>query len=157
MGFEIREATRADAPLIMEFIDKMAAYEKLTAEVVNDVATIEEWVFDKQAAEVLFALEDGVEVGFAVFCKNYSTFVGRAGLYLEDIYIDEEHRGKGYGKALFKHLAAIAVERGYGRMEWVCLDWNQPSIDFYRSMDAQSMDEWTTYRLSGETLEAAAR
>ena len=157
MAFEIREATRADASLIMEFIDKMAAYEKLTAEVVNDVATIEEWVFDKQAAEVLFALENGVEVGFAVFCRNYSTFVGRAGLYLEDIYIDEEHRGKGYGKALFKHLAAIAVERGYGRMEWVCLDWNQPSIDFYRSMDAQSMDEWTTYRLSGETLEAAAR
>ena len=157
MTFEIREATRDDAALIMSFIDKMAAYEKLTDEVVNDAATIEEWVFDKGAAEVLFAMEDDVEVGFAVFCKNYSTFVGRAGLYLEDIYIDEEHRGKGYGKALFSHCAQIAVERGYGRMEWVCLDWNQPSIDFYLSMDARPMDEWTTYRLSGETLAAAAR
>ena len=118
---------------------------------------LKEWLFDKKAAEVLFALEEGKEVGFALFFHNFSTFLGRAGIYLEDLYVKPEYRGKGYGKALLKELARIAVERGCGRLEWSCLDWNQPSIDFYLSLDAKPMDEWTLYRAAGETLHKLAR
>ena len=107
-------------------------------------------------SKCVFSKMYGVEVGFALFFHNFSTFVGRAGLYLEDIFVKMEHRGKGYGKALLKELARIAVERGCGRMEWVCLDWNQPSIDFYRSLRAVPMDEWTIYRVAGDTLKALA-
>ena len=113
-----------------------------------------EQLFDRGNAEVLFALEDGKEVGFALFFHNFSTFLGRAGLYLEDLYVLPEHRGRGYGKALLRQLARIARERGYGRMEWWCLDWNRPSIDFYLSLGAEPMRDWTVYRLSGATLEA---
>ena len=113
---------------------------------------LEEWLFDKQKAEVIFVCEDGVEVGFALFFHNFSTFLGRAGIYLEDLFVKPEYRGRGYGKALLKKLAKIAVERGCGRLEWWCLDWNKPSIDFYRSMGAVPMDEWTTFRIAGETL-----
>ena len=105
---------------------------------------------------MLFVCEDGKEVGFALFFHNFSTFMGRAGLYLEDIFVWPEYRGRGYGKALFRKVAGIAVERGCGRMEWVCLDWNKPSIDFYLSMEARPMDEWTIYRLAGKTLADAA-
>ena len=113
---------------------------------------LREWIFEKSKAEVLFVCEDGREVGFALFFHNFSTFLGRAGIYLEDLFILPEYRGKGYGKALLKKLAQITVERGCGRLEWACLDWNQPSIDFYRSLSAVPMDEWTTYRLTGDTL-----
>ena len=106
----------------------------------------------KKNAEVIFAMEEGKEIGFALFFHNFSTFLGRSGLYLEDLYVLPEFRGKGYGKALLQKLAAIAVERGCGRMEWWCLDWNQPSIDFYKALGAEPMDEWTVYRLTGETL-----
>ena len=106
----------------------------------------------KRHAEVIFALEDGREVGFALFFHNFSTFLGRAGIYLEDLFVKPEFRGKGYGKATLKQLAHIAVERGCGRLEWYCLDWNKPSIDFYLSLGATPMDEWTVYRLTGETL-----
>ena len=97
-------------------------------------------------------MEDGKEVGFALFFHNFSTFLGRAGLYLEDLFVKQEYRGKGYGKALLKKLASIAVERGCGRFEWVCLDWNKPSIDFYLSLDAEPQADWTIYRMTGDTL-----
>lgn len=125
-------------------------------EVVADEALLEEWIFDKQKAEVIFAVADRKEVGFALFFHNFSTFLGRAGLYLEDLFVKPAYRGKGYGKAILKKLAAIAVERGCGRLEWSCLDWNKPSIDFYRSLGAVPMDEWTVYRVTGETLKTLA-
>ena len=125
-------------------------------DVVATEALLREWIFDREKAEVLFALSEGKEVGFALFFHNFSTFLGRAGLYLEDLFILEEERGRGYGKALLKKLAAVAVERGCGRLEWSCLDWNEPSIEFYRSLGAEQMDEWSVYRLSGETLRQAA-
>ena len=113
---------------------------------------LREWIFEKQKAEVLIASMDGEEVGFALFFHNFSTFLGRAGIYLEDLFVRPEYRGRGCGKALLKKLAQITVERGCGRLEWSCLDWNKPSIDFYLSLGAKPMDEWTTYRLTGETL-----
>ena len=146
-------ATRKDVPEVLEFIKMLAEYEHMADEVVADVETLEHWLFDEKKAEVIFAVADGERVGFALFFHNFSTFLGRAGLYLEDLYVKEEYRGKGYGKALFTELARIAVERGCGRFEWWCLDWNQPSIDFYKSMGAVPMDEWTVYRIAGKTLE----
>ena len=154
--FEMRYAEEKDAALILEFIRALAEYEKMSDEVVATEELLQEWVFEKKKAEVIFAVEDGVAVGFALFFHNFSTFVGRAGLYLEDVFVKVEHRGKGYGKALLKELARIAVERGCGRMEWVCLNWNQPSIDFYRSLGAVPMDDWTIYRVAGDTLKALA-
>ena len=151
-----RMAEEQDCGLVLYFIRELATYERMPDEVVATEEMLREWLFKKRGAEVVFACEDGKEVGFALFFHNFSTFVGRAGLYLEDLYVLPEYRGKGYGKALLKRLAAIAVERGCGRMEWVCLDWNQPSIDFYRSLGARPMDEWTIYRLAGETLERLA-
>lgn len=152
-----RNAVREDTPLILEFIKKLADYEKMSDEVVADVKTLESWIFDKGKAEVLFALEDGKEIGFALFFHNFSTFLGRAGIYLEDLYVEEQYRNKGYGKALLKKLAAIALERGCGRLEWWCLDWNKPSIDFYLSLGAEPMSDWTTYRISGDTLKELAK
>lgn len=151
-----RNATVEDCGLILEFIRGIAAYEKMLDQVVATEELLRQWVFDQRRAEVIFALEDGVEVGFALFFHNFSTFVGRAGLYLEDVFVKPAYRGKGYGKALLKKLAEIAVERGCGRFEWVCLDWNQPSIDFYRSLGAVPMEEWTIYRLSGDALQKLA-
>ena len=153
---EIRFATREDAGKILAFIKELAAYEKMENEVVTTEELLCEWVFDKQKAEVIFAVEDGVEVGFALFFHNFSTFLGRAGIYLEDLYVKPEYRGRGFGKALIKRLAAIAKERGCGRLEWWCLDWNKPSIDFYLSLGAQPMSDWTTYRVTGETLKKLA-
>lgn len=147
-----RYAVREDAGLILSFIRELAEYEHLQNEVIATEDLLKEWIFDKEKAEVLFAVVDGKEVGIALFFHNFSTFLGRAGLYLEDLYVKPEYRGKGIGKAFLKKLAQIAVERGCGRLEWVCLDWNQPSIDFYRSLGAVSMEEWTIYRVAGETL-----
>ena len=135
---------------------ELADYEKMRSEVVADEATLAEWIFDRQKAEVLFVLADGKEVGFALFFHNFSTFLGRAGICLEDLYVKPEHRGKGYGKAILKRLASIAKERGCGRLEWWCLDWNRPSIDFYLSLGAQPMSDWTVYRIAGDTLTALA-
>lgn len=151
-----RYATEADTSLILYFVRELAQYEKMADLVVADEETMKYWLFDKQKAEVIFALEDGKEVGFALFFHNFSTFLGRAGIYLEDLYVLPEYRGKGYGKGLIRQLARIAVERGCGRLEWWCLDWNKPSIDFYLSLGAEPMSDWTTYRLSGETLKRAA-
>ena len=151
-----RNAERKDTALILQFIKELADYEKMLNEVVADEATLEAWIFDKQKAEVIFAVEDGKEVGFALFFHNFSTFLGRAGIYLEDLYVKPEYRGKGYGKAILKKLASIAVERGCGRLEWWCLDWNKPSIDFYLSLGAEPMSDWTVYRIAGDTLKQLA-
>lgn len=151
-----RFAEEEDTPLILQFIRELADYEGMLGEVVADEATLKEWIFRKQKAEVLFVLADGREVGFALFFHNFSTFLGRAGLYLEDLYVKPEYRGRGYGKAILKKLATIAVERGCGRLEWWCLDWNRPSIDFYFSLGAQPMEDWTVYRITGDTLTSLA-
>lgn len=150
--FVFRYATKDDAALVLQFIKDIAEYEKMSDQVVNSEELLLDWVFEKKRAEVIFVLEDGKEVGFALFFHNYSTFVGRSGLYLEDLFVQPAYRGKGYGKALLKELARIAVERNCGRMEWTCLDWNKPSIDFYLSLGAHPMDEWTTYRLTEDGL-----
>ncbi|MBQ5587284.1 MAG: GNAT family N-acetyltransferase [Selenomonadales bacterium] len=151
-----RNAVREDVGLILSFIKRLAEYEKLAHEVVADEPTLNEWIFDKEKAEVMFLSEDGKEVGMILFFHNFSTFMGRAGIYLEDLFVLPEYRGKGYGKMLLKKLAEITVERGCGRLEWVCLDWNQPSIDFYIAMGAQPMDEWTIYRVAGDNLKKLA-
>lgn len=153
---DFRFATEKDCALILEFIRLLARYEKMMDQVTATEDLLREWIFNKRQAEVLFALEDGKEAGFALFFHNFSTFLGRSGLYLEDLFVLPEYRGKGLGKALLGKLAQIAVERGYGRMEWSCLDWNRPSIDFYLSMGATAMDEWTTYRLTGDSLRRMA-
>ena len=149
----IRKAEREDAALVLEFIKGIAKYEKMENEVEATVELLKEQLFDKGRAEVIFAMEDGKEVGFALFFHNFSTFVGRGGLYLEDLYVYPEYRGKGYGKALFLELVRIANKRKCGRMEWVCLNWNTPSIEFYRSLGAVPLDEWTTYRLDEKGIE----
>ena len=151
-----RFAKGEDCTLILYFIKELAAYEKMLDEVVADEKILEEWIFDKQKAEVIFVMENEKEVGFALFFHNFSTFLGRAGIYLEDLFVLPEFRGRGYGKALLKRLAAIAVERGCGRLEWWCLDWNKPSIDFYLSLGAEPMSDWTTYRITGDTLRRMA-
>ena len=147
-----RKAVREDVPLILEFIKGLAEYEKMSDEVVATEEILDEWLFDKEKSEVIFAIAEGEEVGFALFFHNFSTFLGRAGIYLEDLFVKPKYRGNGYGKAILKRLAQIAVERGCGRLEWSCLDWNQPSIDFYLSLGATPMSGWTGYRLTGETL-----
>ena len=152
-----RYAVRKDIPLILQFIRDLAEYEKLLDEVVADEATLEEWIFDQKKAEVIFAMEKGKEVGFALFFHNFSTFLGRAGLYLEDLFVLPEYRGKGYGKQILQKLAAIAVQRKCGRLEWWCLDWNQSSINFYLSLGAEPMSDWTVYRISGDTLQDLAQ
>ena len=152
-----RYAVRKDIPLILQFIRDLAEYEKLLDEVVADEATLEEWIFDQKKAEVIFAMKEGKEIGFALFFHNFSTFLGRAGLYLEDLFVLPEYRGKGYGKQILQKLAAIAMQRKCGRLEWWCLDWNQSSIDFYLSLGAEPMSDWTVYRISGDTLQDLAQ
>jgi len=153
---EFRYAERKDISLILHFIKELAAYEKMLDEVVATEELLEEWIFDKEKAEVIFAVENGREVGFALFFHNFSTFLGRPGIYLEDLFVSPDYRGKGYGKAILKKLAGIAVERGCGRLEWSCLDWNKPSIDFYLSLGAEPMKDWTVYRAAGDTLKRLA-
>lgn len=157
MELTFRFAKEEDTPLILQFIRELAEYEHMLDQVVAEEATLADQLFQKKNAEVLFALEDGREVGFALFFQNFSTFLGRAGLYLEDLYVRPECRGRGYGKAILQKLAAIAVERGCGRLEWWCLDWNRPSIGFYRSLGAEPMSDWTVYRLAGDTLRRLAK
>lgn len=152
METAFRQAERGDEALILEFIKALAEYEHLADEVSATEELLEEWIFDKGKAEVLFVLADGEEAGFALFFHNFSTFLGKAGIYLEDLFVKPEFRGRGLGKALLKELGRIANERGCGRLEWSCLDWNQPSIDFYLAMGAEPMDDWTVYRVAGEGL-----
>ena len=152
MEITFRYADRQDLGLILEYIKELAEYEKLQDEVVATEEILEEWIFNQKKAEVILAQADGKEAGFILFFHNFSTFLGRAGIYLEDLFVRSEYRGAGVGKALLKKLATITIERGCGRLEWSCLDWNQKSIDFYRSMGAVSMDEWTVYRVTGDSL-----
>ncbi len=147
-----RYATRADTKLILKFIRDLADYEKMLDEVSATEELLHEWIFEKQKAEVIFAVKNGKEIGIALFFHNFSTFLGKAGIYLEDLFVLPEYRGMGYGKKILRHLAKITVDRGCGRLEWVCLDWNKPSIDFYLSLKAEAMTDWTIYRLSGDTL-----
>lgn len=154
---EFRVAERKDCELILSFIKRLAEYEHLENEVVATTELLEEWIFDKNKAEVLFVLEDGKEVGFALFFHNFSTFLGRAGIHLEDLFVIPEYRGRGYGKAILKKLAQITVQRGCGRLEWCCLDWNTPSLDFYKSLGAKPLSDWTILRVTGDTLNNLAK
>ena len=147
-----RPAEEKDTALLLTFIRALADYEHMLDDVVATEEILSDWLFERRVAEAFFAVEDGVEVGFALYFHNFSTFLGRGGIYLEDLFVLPEHRGKGYGKAILTRLAQIARERGCGRLEWACLDWNKPSIDFYLSLGAKPMDEWTVYRVSGEAL-----
>ena len=143
--------------MILRFIEKLAEYEKLSHEVVATETALRKYLFGaRPMAEVILAYWGGEAVGFALFFYNFSTFLARPGIYLEDLFVDVEHRGKGIGKALLTRLAQIARERGCGRLEWSVLDWNEPSIQFYRGLGATAKDEWTTYRLTGEALEKLA-
>ena len=147
-----RYANETDVKLILYFVKELAKYEKMLDDVIATEELLQDWIFIKKKAEVIFAIVDGKEIGIALFFHNFSTFVGRAGIYLEDLFVLPEYRGKGYGKAILKMLAKIAVERGCGRLEWSCLNWNKPSIDFYLSLGAQQMQDWTVYRVEGKTL-----
>ena len=149
-----RPAERGDIELIMKFIRDLAEYEKLADQVVADAGVLADWLFEKRVAKVVFAFCDGVEAGFALYFHNFSTFLGRAGIYLEDLYVRPEYRGRGLGLGLMRYLARECVQLGCGRLEWSCLDWNRPSIDFYLALGAVPQSEWTTYRLTGEALAA---
>lgn len=150
--FKIRKATRQDIPLVLDFIKELAEYEKMTDDVVATEEGLMEAIFDKEIAEVVFGEDKGKPVGFALFFHNFSTFVGRPGLYLEDIFIRPQARGKGFGKTMILYLASVARERNCGRMEWTCLDWNTPSIEFYKKIGAIPMDEWTIYRAREDVI-----
>jgi GNAT superfamily N-acetyltransferase len=153
----IRAVTEADVPVVLDLVKKLAEYERLTHLVVATEDDFREALFGpRPSVEAVLAFAGGEPVGFALFFTSFSTFLGRPGLYLEDIFVEPDYRGKGIGKALLKHLATIARERNYGRMEWAVLDWNQPAIGFYQRLGAQLMDEWTICRLTGPSLAALA-
>ena len=152
----IRFAEPEDASLVLRFIEELADYEGMLDQVVATEELLNEWLFEKKKAEVLIGECGGEPVGFALFFHNFSTFLGRAGIYLEDLYVRPEFRGRGFGKAFLLKLAHIADERGCGRLEWWCLDWNQSSIDFYKRMGAEAMSDWTVYRIAGERLKEMA-
>ena len=142
-----REAKREDVALILDFIKGIAEYEKLLPEVEATTELLEEWLFRKNVARVIFVMEDEIEVGFVLYFYNFSTFVGKSGIYIEDLFVKPEFRGRGHGKALMEYLIAKGKREGLRRMEWTCLDWNTPSIEFYKSLGARPMDEWTNFRL----------
>ena len=149
LTFKIAE--RKDSGLILEYIKKLADYEKRLDEVIATEDAIEKWVFDEKQAEVIFALVDGTPVGFSLYFLSFSTYIGNVNMYLEDLFVDPEHRGKGYGKALLKELGKIVIDRKYGRFEWTCLSWNKPSIDFYLSIGAEKKD-WNIFHFTGDAL-----
>ena len=156
-GTRVREASEEDVPLILSFIRELAEYEKLSREVVATEEGLRESLFgERRYAEVLIAEHDGSPAGFALFFHNFSTFLGKPGIYLEDLYVNPVFRGTGIGKKLLVHLASLAKRRGCGRLEWWVLDWNEPAIGFYESLDATAMDDWTVYRLAGKALEDLA-
>ena len=153
----IRPALPDDVPKISAMIRELAAYENLSHEVLLQDGDLREHLFGKQIrASVLIAEDAGDVVGFALYFYNYSTFLGRPGIYLEDLFVRPNHRNHGHGKALLTHLASVAVREGCGRLEWSVLDWNEPSIGFYRRLGATAMDDWTTFRLTGDTLRTVA-
>ncbi|MEN8202468.1 MAG: GNAT family N-acetyltransferase [Bacteroidota bacterium] len=152
-GFVIRRAEKGDVGLILDFIKKLADYERLSHEVVATEEALEKYLFgEEKAAEVIIGYFKDVPVGFALYFYTFSTFLAKPGIYLEDLYVLEEQRGKGFGKALLAYLAKLAVEKDYGRLEWAVLDWNEPSIEFYKSLGARLMDEWIGNRVTGDSL-----
>ena len=151
-NLDFRFAKINDTEKILYFIKELAKYEEMLDEVVATEELLKEWIFENKKAEVIFAIENGKEIRFALFFHNFSTFLGRAGIYLEDLFVLPEYRGKGHGKSILKYLVKIAVERGCGRLEWWCLDWNKTSVDFYLSLGAEPMNDWTVYRITGNTL-----
>ncbi len=155
---KIVTATIEDTPLILEFIKALAEYEKLPTEVTATEELLKETLFgNRKVAEVIIGYHNDIAVGFALFFHNFSTFIGKPGIYLEDLFVKPEYRGRGFGKALLKHIAALAKERNCGRFEWSVLDWNEPSIKFYKNLGAKPMDEWTMYRVTGDALTALAK
>lgn len=156
MPFQIRKATEQDVPTIIHLITQLAVYEKLESEVVATEETLKQTIFEKGYAEVLIAEEDSQPVGFALYFYNYSTFLAKPGIYLEDLFVEPDYRGKGYGKKLLAELARIAKERNCGRMEWSVLKWNTPSIEFYQSLGARPQAEWDVYRLTAPDIERLA-
>lgn len=151
-NFRLRFSEEKDVPIILGFIKELADYEKLLHEVVATEDILRESLFERKYAEVIIGEYDGEPVGFALFFHNFSTFLGRPGLYLEDLYVKPEMRGKGIGKIMLSFLGKLAVERNCGRLEWWCLDWNEPSISFYKQLGAVPMEEWTTYRVCDQVL-----
>ena len=156
-GFTLRPATAADAGVVLAFVRELAEYERLEHEVVATEELVREHLFGhRPAAEVILGCERGEPVGFALFFHSFSTFLGRPGIYLEDLFVRPAHRGKGYGETVLAYLARLAVERGCGRLEWSVLDWNEPALRFYRRLGAAAMDEWTVHRVTGDALSALA-
>lgn len=154
--FVIREAVKSDAPKIVNLIQQLAEYEKLSDEAIMTVELIEENVFEKEFAHVLMGEENGKTIGFALYFFNFSTFKGKPGLYLEDLFVEPEHRGKGYGKKLLLELTKIATEMNCGRMEWSVLNWNTPAIEFYKSLGAEEMEGWSVFRLTEDKIQRLA-
>ncbi|MED5535099.1 MAG: GNAT family N-acetyltransferase [Pseudomonadota bacterium] len=151
----IRPAGKHDVGIILGFIKELAEYERLTHEVVNNEASLNRFLFgEHRAAEAIIAELNETPVGFALFFHTFSTFLGKPGLYLEDLYVKPNMRGQGFGRRLLRHVARLALERGCGRLEWSVLDWNKPAIGFYEKLGAQAMDDWTVYRLTGDNLDA---
>ncbi|AEV29641.1 acetyltransferase [Sphaerochaeta pleomorpha str. Grapes] len=148
----LREATEEDIPLILQFVKELAMYEHLENEVVATPQLMRYWIFEQKKASVLFCCHDGLEVGFALYFYNYSTWKGCCGIYIEDLYVQKAYRGKGFGKGLITRIAQIANKEGCARVEWACLDWNQSSIDFYKSLGAKPMEDWSVFRLTGLAL-----
>ncbi|MDR3230756.1 MAG: GNAT family N-acetyltransferase [Synergistaceae bacterium] len=155
-NIDIRPAVVKDVPLILDFIRELAAYEKLLDQVVATEPLLHEWLFERKKAEAIIAELDGEPAGYALFFHNFSTFLGRAGIYLEDLYVRPAARRRGIGRRLLENAASVARERGCGRLEWSCLDWNKPGIAFYLSLGAQPMDDWTVYRMTGEAIDRLA-
>lgn len=154
MELKIKQAQVSDVPNLLALIQELADYENLSTEAVATEDLLTYWLFEQKKAEALILKLDVTVIGFALYFHNFSTFLGKAGLYLEDLYIKPDYRHMGYGKQVFKYLTKLALERGCGRMEWSVLDWNAPSIQFYQSLGAKSMKEWTTYRLTENELNA---
>ena len=148
-----RQARKEDCPLILEFIRELAVYENMSDQVFATEEALEHWLFDQNKAEVIFVMEDGKEVGFALYFYNFSTFLAKPGIYLEDLYVREQYRHQGYGWGLIRQLAKIAQEQGCGRIEWSCLDWKEPSIAFYESLQAVRLDQWLTFRLEEDKFD----
>ena len=151
-----RYAEIKDIPLIFQFVRKLADYEQIPEAVFATEELLEEWMFEKQRAEVVFAIVNGKEIGFSFFYQTFPAYLGKGGLYIDDLFIDQEYRGKGYGKKLLGHMAEIALERGCGRLEWCCLDWNESSMNFYRSLGAVPLDECTIFRASEKVIKKLA-
>jgi len=152
----LRFAEEKDIAVILEFIRSLAEYEHLLDTVEINEADLKKYLFDKSLIEVILGEYDGIPAGFALFFHNFSTFLGKPGIFIEDIFVRSEFRGKGLGKALFSFIAKIAAQRNCGRLEWACLDWNKPSIEFYKSQGAKPLDEWTTYRVTKDEIKKLA-